>query len=250
MKKLFAARGAITVGAAALALLIAGGGYAMAGASGTVQACIHKHGHGLYVGRCARHDTKMSWSIQGPPGPAGPRGATGAAGLRGATGPQGPPGAQYAWSSYSYPFQARPQADGHVATFTFDAPSAGFALVTAQFQVRVHNTSGTDCHVESQLSSAPGVLGVVQPNGGSAGFVDEWVNGNLPTENGGGTYLGQNMSVSRIFSVTAGSNTVYLNGQYNGYGTGGANCADALWGPITVSAVFANQSPSSTLSAP
>jgi hypothetical protein len=244
MKQLFAVRGAAAVAIAVVALLLAGGGYAIAGGSGTVKACVHKHGRGLYVGRCAKHDRKLTWSIQGLPGSPGPRGATGA------TGAQGPPGVQYAWSSYTYPSQAHPQADGHVARFTYTAPSAGFALVTAQFQVRVHNTSGTDCHVESQLASGPAVLGDVQPTGGSAGFVDEWINGNLPTENGGGTYLGQNMSVSRMFSVTAGSNTVYLNGQYNNYGAGGANCADAFWGPITVSAVFANQSPSSTLSAP
>jgi hypothetical protein len=229
---------------AAGAMLIAGGGYAIASGSGTVSACVHKHGGGLYMGRCHKKDRKLSWSVQGPPGP---RGATGPAG---ATGTQGAPGVQYAWSSFAYPFQARPQADGHVAKFTFTAPSAGFALVSAQFQVRVKNTSGTDCHIESQLATAPGVLGVVQPGGGSGGFIDEWINGNLPTENGGGTYLGQNMSVSRVFSVAAGSNTVYLNGQYNNYGTGAANCADALWGPITVSAVFANQNPSSALSAP
>lgn len=253
MKKLFATRSIGVVTAAGLALLVAGGGYAIASGNGTIQACVHKHSHGLYVGRCARHDSQLSWSVQGPAGPrgaGGPAGATGQPGARGPAGQQGPPGVQYVWSSFAYPFQARPQSDGHVAKFTFTAPAAGFALVSAQFQVRVKNTSGTDCHVESQLATAPAVLGVVQPTGGSSGFVDEWINGNLPTENGGGTYLGQNMSVSRVFSVAAGSNTVYLNGQYNNYGAGAANCADALWGPLTVSAVFANQNPSSTLSTP
>jgi hypothetical protein len=238
MRRFFAGRAAPAAVIGVLLVLAAGGGYAIASGGGTIHACVHKHGRGLYVGKCAKHDGKLSWNIQGP------HGATGA------TGSQGPPGVQDASSGFTYPSDARPQADGHVATFTFTAPAVGFALVTAQFQVRVHNTAGTDCHVESQLAAAPAVLGVVLPGNGSAGFVDEWINGNLPTENGGGTYLGQNMSVSRVFPVVAGSNTVYLNGQYNNYGTGAANCADALWGPITMSAVFADQNPSSTLTVP
>lgn len=158
---------------------------------------------------------------------------------------------QYVWSSFSYPGFATPQNDGHVAKFNFGAPVAGFALVTAQFQVRVKNNGTNDCHLESQLATAPAVIGTVQPGNGSAGFVDDWVNSNLPTQDtAGNTYLGLNMSVSRVFPVVAGSNTVYLNGQYNNYGVGQANCSDALWGPISMSAVFANQNPNSTLTAP
>ena len=158
---------------------------------------------------------------------------------------------QYASSSFSYPAFAVPQPDGHVATFTFTAPVAGFALVTGQFQVRVKNNGTDDCRVESQLATAPAVIGKVLPGQGSPGFVDDWVNSNLPTQNTtGGTYLGLNMSVSNVFPVVAGSNTIYLNGQYNNYGVGEANCADALWGPISMSAVFANQKPSSTLTTP
>jgi hypothetical protein len=249
MRGLFASRGLAAVAASVSALLIVGGGYAIAsGGGGSIHACAKKSNGALRLAhRCRKSEHAVTWNARGPAGSPGPRGATGASG---ATGPQGPPGTQYVWSSFTYPFQARPQTDGHVAKFAFTAPASGFALVTAEFQVRVHNTSGTDCHIESQLATAPAIIGTVQPTQGSAGFVDEWVNGNLPTENGGGTYLGQNMSVSRVFPVTAGSNTVYLNGQYNGYGAGGANCADALWGPITVSAVFANQNPSSSVTAP
>jgi hypothetical protein len=247
MRRLLPGRVAPTAAIGVVLLLVAGGGYALASGRGTIRACVHKHGHGLYLGRCAKHDRKLSWNIRGVPGP---RGATGAAG---GTGSQGPPGIQYAWSGFTYPNQARPQSDGHVAKFTFASPVAGFALVTAQFQVRVDVNGTDDCHVESQLASAPAVLGDLRPDGTlpTAGFVDEWINSNLPTDNGsGGTYLGQNMSVSRVFPVLAGRNTVYLNGQYNNYGSGSANCKDALWGPITVSAVFADQNPSSTVTAP
>ena len=158
--------------------------------------------------------------------------------------------AQYVWSAFSYPSAERPQADGHVATFTFSSPVAGFALVTASFQVRIHNKSGNDCHVESQLAGAPAVIGDVSPGSGSPGFIDQWVNPGLDTVDGGSTYLGFNGSVSKALPVIAGQNTVYLNGQYTNYTDSTHDCTDALWGPITVSAVFANQSPSATLTAP
>jgi hypothetical protein len=137
-----------------------------------------------------------------------------------------------------------------VATFSFNSPAAGVVDVTASFQVRVHN-GASDCHVESQLATAPATIGNIAPGSATpAGFIDQWVNQNLPTQNLAGTYLGLNASVSRVFSVVAGSNTIYLNGQFNGYGGTGPNCSDAMWGPINVSAVFANQNPSSSLTVP
>jgi hypothetical protein len=69
-------------------LLAAGGGYAIAsGSSKKITACVHKHGGGLYTGKCAKHDKKLTWNTTGPAGPAGAAGKTGATG---ATGPQGP----------------------------------------------------------------------------------------------------------------------------------------------------------------
>ena len=66
-------------------LLAAGGGYALAsGRSKKISACVHKHGGGLYTGKCKKHDKKLTWNTTGPTGPAEPTGATGA------TGPQGP----------------------------------------------------------------------------------------------------------------------------------------------------------------
>jgi len=205
---------------------VAAGAYAVGSASGTISACVsHINGVFYRASQCKAHDSNLTWNIRGP---------------------QGSAGTQYAWSSFTYPAVAHPQSDGHVATFTFKAPKSGFALVTAQFQVRVHNNGTNDCHVESQLAKAPAIIGNVH----SAGFVDEWINTNLPTEIDGSSYLGVNMSVSRVFPIVAGSNKIFLNGQYNNYGLGQPNCVDALWGPITMSAVFANSKPSSSLTAP
>lgn len=166
-------------------------------------------------------------------------------------GAPGPPGVQYAWNAWTYPKAASPQPDGHVATFTFTSPAPGSALVTASFQIRVKNGAPENCHVESQLASAPEVLGKVEPGEGSPGFIDQWVNENLPTEINGGTDIGFNASISRIFPVTVGINTVYLNGKYNGYpGPEPYDCEQALWGPINMSATFVNQTPAATLTAP
>jgi len=206
------------------------GAYAVATSGGTISACVsHRNGVFYHASHCKSHDSELTWNVSGP---------------------QGSPGAQYVWSNFTYPFQARPQSDCHVATFTFHSPKSGYALVTAEFQVRVHNDGTDDCHIESQLATAPAIIGVVQPTQGSAGYVDEWINANLPTEIGGSTYLGQNMSVSRVFKVVAGTNKIYLNGQFKNFGTGQDVCADALWGPITMTAIFANSNPSSTLTAP
>lgn len=213
----------------------AGGGLALAGSSHTIFACASRSSHLLSLRHgqhCGAHQRALSWNALGP------RGAT------------GPPGAQYIWSAFSYPNAGQPQADGHVAKFTFSSPAAGFALVSASFQIRIHNQAGNDCHVESQLSRAPAVIGDVAPGTGSAGFTDQWVNPGLDTVDGGSTILGFNGSVSRVFPVTAGQNTVYLNGQYTNYTDGTHDCTNALWGPITLSAVFAQANPSATLSAP
>ena len=161
----------------------------------------------------------------------------------------GAPAQAYAWSGSSYPASGVPQPDGHVARLTFQAPSAGFVLASAQFGVRVLNAAAADCHVMSQLASSAfipaNLLGCTGENC-SAGFADTWVNSNLPTQGAGGTYLTFNHSTSVILPVSAGSNTLFLNGTY----TGTNPCTSALWGPITISAVFVQTAPASTLSVP
>lgn len=62
------------------------GGYALARSAGgkTIKACVHRHGHGLYTGKCAKHDKKLVWNQ------AGPQGSPGQQGIQGPPGPQGP----------------------------------------------------------------------------------------------------------------------------------------------------------------
>jgi hypothetical protein len=73
MRRLFGSRMASGAGVAALVLAVAGTGYAVAG-SGTkkINACVSRHTHILYVGKCKHHDRKLSWNQIGPQGPAGP----------------------------------------------------------------------------------------------------------------------------------------------------------------------------------
>jgi hypothetical protein len=71
----------------AAAVLVTGTSLAMAG-SGTLSACVHRHGGGLYEARtCAKGDTRLEW------GSTGPRGLRGAPGAKGTTGAQGAAGA-------------------------------------------------------------------------------------------------------------------------------------------------------------
>jgi hypothetical protein len=213
---------------AVLAASLIGGGWAVAaGTSKALRGCANKRSGALRLAaHCKKSERGVSWSIAGPQGPQGRQG------------PRGAPGAQDVWSGWLQPAGAarHPQADGHVTTFTFTAPAAGFVDVTASFGVRVHNNGTSDCHVQSQLAGAPGT-----PSAGP-GYMDSWVNANLPTQAGAGTYLQLDASVSRVLPVVAGTNSIYLNGAYD--------CVDALWGPVSISALFANSNPSATLTAP
>jgi Collagen triple helix repeat (20 copies) len=243
------------LGALALVLLVA--------ASATAQV------RGLITGRDIRNNTVTSADIRdrsilardlrrslinslrgqrGPRGATGPAGSAGPAGPAGATGPAGAKGAdgaagvQAVWSAqYSATSPLlHPATSGAVAHLTFTSATAGFMLVTTDFEIRVRNTydtTMTDCRVQSQLAPA-----AAAPDAAGPGFVDEWINGNLPTQNGAGTYLSFSQSTARVLPVVVGVNTVYLNGSYD--------CADALWGPITITALLANSNPAATITAP
>ena len=78
----------------ALVLAASGGAYAAAtGSAGTIAACVHHKGGGLYVAhKCARHDTRLRWSVTGPKGAAGPTGTQGPVGPNGPTGATGSQG--------------------------------------------------------------------------------------------------------------------------------------------------------------
>jgi hypothetical protein len=94
-KRLLTARSAPAIALAIIALVVAAGGAAVAAShgSGSITACVHKTGGGLYRAKhCAKRDTKLTWSAAGPVGVAGPQGPAGAKGDAGAQGPKGDPG--------------------------------------------------------------------------------------------------------------------------------------------------------------
>ncbi len=182
----------------------------------------------------------------GAQGAAGSQGTAGAAGPQGATGPQGVPGIPgptAVFTGYGYPSgtpSVVPSTGGAVAHLTFTSAQAGFALVTAHFGMRVRNTHPTtlvDCRTQMQIAATAG-----QPDPAGPGFADEWINGNLPTEQGGGTYLQLNSSTARVLPVAAGANTVYLNGK--------SDCAQVLLGPLTMTATLVDSNPTATLTFP
>ena len=170
-----------------------------------------------------------------------PRGATGATGATGAAATSVFP----AWSASTYQTINNVTTGGPVAHLTFISPTAGFVVVNASFAARVRNrfdSTAADCRVSAQIAGAPGAPAVIDPGGTTApGYIDQWVNGNLPTEAGGGTYLGLNMSGTRILPVAAGTNTVYLNGRHS--------CFEVFWGPITLTATLVESNPTSTITA-
>ena len=232
MRRVLQARSAPATALGILALIVAGAGgaYAAGTSAQKITVCVHRHGGTLYrARRCARRDSKLSWNARGQ------QGATGA------TGNAGSPGATTGWTGEVYPSNAVPQGDGHVATFKFTSPAAGFVDLTAQFAVRVHNTAGVDCHVQNQIAATPSIPNFT-PGTTLRGYMDNWINGNLPTENGGGTYLGLDESASDILPVVAGANTFFLNGH--------SDCLGAFWDPITFTALSVNSNPTATLTAP
>jgi hypothetical protein len=73
MRRLLAPRSAPALAVGVLALLAAGGGYALAASSGTIHACANKRNGALRVAsHCKRSEGSLSWNKVGP---AGPRGA-------------------------------------------------------------------------------------------------------------------------------------------------------------------------------
>jgi hypothetical protein len=79
---------------AAVAVVASAAYAAIPDAAGVIHACYKKNGSVRLLdtetqppGTCAKHETAVSWNVQGPQGPPGP------AGERGDAGPPGPPGA-------------------------------------------------------------------------------------------------------------------------------------------------------------
>jgi hypothetical protein len=96
MKHLTRRRALSLVAVGALVAAMAGGAYAAGTSGGSISACVHHDGGGLYQARrCDHDDRQLQWSVRGPgglQGAAGPAGPAGAPGPRGLTGPPGPQG--------------------------------------------------------------------------------------------------------------------------------------------------------------
>jgi hypothetical protein len=224
----------VAVGAVAAAALLVAAGVAYAtipDGNGVIHGCYAKSGGALRVidasvRNCPKSETALSWNVQG------------------IQGPQGPPGLTAAWTGYSYARDASesyPTVGGEIAHFAFTSPADGYAVVTANFVVRVRNhfdSTGDDCRVETQIAPTAGA-----PDETAPGFVDQWVNGNLPTEAGPGTALGLNESTTRVIPVAQGQNIVYLNGEEQ-------QCVGVLLGPLTMTAVLVQSNPAATLTEP
>jgi hypothetical protein len=77
----------LALGAIGISIAAAGAAFAAAGAGSKITVCVNHKNGGLYrARRCALHDHKLSWNIQGPAGAQGiqgPRGDTGGAGPAG-----------------------------------------------------------------------------------------------------------------------------------------------------------------------
>jgi hypothetical protein len=219
------------IAAAAVAAATAGVAYAtIPDSGGVIHACYMKSGGNLRVidasvTNCKSSETALDWNQIGQQGPPGP------------------PGETAAWSDYKYARDASevyPSTGGAMAHFTFSSPAAGYAVVTANFTIRVRNnfdTTQLDCRVQTQIAPTAGA-----PNEAAPGFVDQWLNGNLPTQAGVGTFLGLNESATRVLPVEQGQNIVYLNGKID-------QC-QALLGPLTMTAVLVQSNPTATLTEP
>ncbi len=91
MRRLLASPGTAAIAVGVVALLAAGGGYAIASGGGTIHACAKKSNGALRrANKCQRGEKGVSWNINGPRGSAGATGAQGPQGPQGPTGPAGP----------------------------------------------------------------------------------------------------------------------------------------------------------------
>jgi hypothetical protein len=159
------------------------------------------------------------------------------------------------WSGNGFNGSADPgtaTTGSEVGRLTFNPPADGFVLVTAHFEIRIRNTfdsTALDCATRTQIAASPATPGTPLGSDPTApGYIAEHINANLPTEQGSGTYFGPDASISRVLPVTGGQdNTVYLNGAYR---DNGSHCAQAIWGPITMTAVFFDKNPDSTFATP
>jgi len=154
----------------------------------------------------------------------------------------------YAWSNFAPVIQGEGviQPDGHVAQMRFASPLAGYALVTANYEVRFRNTFDStkiNCRVESLLGLTTGMSTCPAAQSCAlTGYAQNTFNANLPTQLEDGAWLGVTQVASRIFPVKKGDNVIYLNGR--------TDCAGAYWGALTMTALFVREAPQASVSIP
>jgi len=177
----------------------------------------------------------------GPPGPQGPIGPEGPSGPAGSPGTAGP---APAWYAYSSAVLIQPKSDGHVFRFSFTSPVAGTAVVVATFQVIARNgfdqsPPPSDCEFQVALGTAPSTS--IQPS--VPGFVRVTIPANMPTEYGGGGYLGLHQATQAALPVQQGANVFYLNAVET------KNCGYYGFGFPAMSAFLVHQDGTATLDA-
>ena len=126
----------IVVALVALLFAASAGGYA-ATQSGSIQACVRKIDGSLYVGKCAKHDRKLSWSKTGPQGQPGPKGDPGPAG------PTGPAGSARGWADVN--------SDGSVSTHGGAIAINVVHLATGQYCLQFSPSVGTFAPIVATL---------------------------------------------------------------------------------------------------
>jgi hypothetical protein len=153
------------------------------------------------------------------------------------------------WSNYQpvVQYEGAIQPDGHIARLTFTSPVDGLVWATASYEIRFRNTfdstAPAQCRVESLLGLTPGMSTCgANTNCVLTGYAQNTINANLPTQLGGGAWLGISQTASRVFAIKKGENVIYLNGR--------TDCADANWGGITMTAIYVKQAPQATISMP
>jgi hypothetical protein len=166
MKRLLSARWT-PAALVAVVMLLAGGGYALASASNSITLCVAKHGGAVYKARkCKKHDSKLTFSKQGPQGKTGAKGATGSPGTPGTPGSPGPSGT-VAVASWAGAVAAIPVSSGFVfagpqATVTTNATQ----VVTATGSAALGTTTGS-AGILLSICKEPSTGGTISTLGGS-----------------------------------------------------------------------------------
>ena len=155
-----------TVGAVAVAAMLAAGGVAYAtipDSGGTIHGCYAKSGGSLRVidagvTNCKSTETSLDWNVQGqqgpqglqgPQGPAGQQGASGPQGPQGPAGPQGPTGASGLSHAYatSTTFVPVAQSPAYSSVASIANVPAGTYLVWAQTFIYDSSSGGGKCRI-------------------------------------------------------------------------------------------------------